>query len=96
MTMKYQHTEQLRTQSQQLFDLATRGAAGLHIPVPRIDTVLPHAWAARLDEVGFGEHREPGIDPNIVDALRGLYIAAPSESLRGVALGLLYAYLNLA
>ncbi len=96
MTMKQQHAEAPQSRPPSLFDLAARGAAGLHIPIPRMETVLPRAWADRLDDVGFGEHREPGIDPAIVDALRELYIVAPSESLRGLALGLMYAYLNLA
>lgn len=93
MNMKHQHAEM----PQRLFDLAARGAAGLNIPIPSPSQVLPSAWAERLDAIGFGEGRTPGlIDPSVVEELRQLFITASSERLRGIALGLIHAYLNLA
>ena len=92
MNMKHQHAEM----PQRLFDLAVQGAAGLQIPLPPLSQALPSAWLERLDAIGFGEPAEPGIDPDIVEELRLMYISAPSEHLRGLALGLLFAYLNLS
>ena len=91
--MKHHHSEM----PQRLFDLAARGAAGLQIPIPPLSEAIPSAWLERLDAIGFGEPpAQPGIDPDVVEELRSLFISAPSERLRGLALGLLFAYLNLA
>ena len=90
--MKHKHAEM----PQRHFDLAARGAAGLNIPIPRMSEALPSAWLERLDAIGFGEPAQPGINPDIVEELRLMYISAPSEHLRGLALGLLFAYLNLS
>lgn len=94
--MKQQHAEAPQSRPPSLFDLAARGAAGLNIPIPRMNAVLPSTWVEELDRVGFGECRDPGVDPDVVDALRAMFVAAPSECLRGLALGLLFAYLNLS